>query len=261
MLKHVLILVMLVAMTANAQTKGKGKGKVKGKDATDTTGVFRPEEVELTEMEQFELTLPLDQEIDGITGKMIYHKDIKKRNDSLRKEFVKKLKLQKNTFRVYTKRPNPKKKDDKMQLCINIVAKDTNLVYSMNDTIIKDPEVFKLLFNKTIGDTVYQLIYVDAYSKTGGACSGGHETKVWFVRWNAPAGKAIWKAKTISSCYKTITNMTKQDPLTWDGKSPLLFSYNKGSQFIDVTFDPEKCKQGFQTGDAANGNYSSGGGE
>jgi hypothetical protein len=258
MFKHILILVMLVSL-ASAQTKGgKGKGG-KGKPVNDTAGVHIPEEVELSPMEQFELTLPLEKEIDGMTGKMVYHKDIKKKNDSLRKEFVKKLKMEKNTFRVYTKRPNPKKKDDKMQLCINIVAKDTNLVYAMNDTIIKDPEVSKLLFNKTIGDTVYQLIYVDAFTKTGGACSGGHETKVWFVRWHAPAGKAIWKAKTINSCYKTITNMTKTDPFNLDGKSPLLFSYNKGSQFIDVTFDPEKCKLGFQTSDGANGNYTGGG--
>jgi hypothetical protein len=249
MFKHVLILVMLVAMTANAQTKGgKGKGKGKVPDATDTAGVFRPEEVELSPMEEFELTLPLEKEIDGLTGKMVYHKEIKKKNDSLRVAFVKQLKKEKNTFRVYTKRPNPKKKGDKMQLCINIVAKDTNLVYAMNDTVIKDPETSKLLFNKTIGDSVYQLIYVDSYSKSGGACSGGHETKLWFVRWNAPAGKAIWKGKTINSCYKTITNMTKQNIMEWDGKEPLILSYNKGDAFVDVTFDPAKPLLGFQTG-------------
>lgn len=244
MLKHVLILVMLLSMTANAQ---KGKGKTKVKDATDTTGVFRPEEHELTPMEEFELTLPLEKEIDGITGKMIYHKDVKKKNDSLRAVFVKQLKKNMNTFRVYTKRANPKKKGDKMQLCINIVAKDTNLVYAMNDTIIKDPETYKLLFNKTIGDTVYQLMYVDSYNKTGGACSGGKETKLWFVRWNAPAGKAVWKAKTINSCHKTITNMTKQNIMEWDATSPLILSYNKGDAFIDVTFDPAKPLLGFQT--------------
>jgi hypothetical protein len=251
MLKHVLILVMLLSITANAQ-KGKGKGKVKVPDATDTTGVFRPEEVELTPMEEFELTLPLEKEIDGLTGKMIYHKDVKKKNDSLRVAFVKQLKKNTNTFRVYTKRPNPKKKGDKMQLCINIVAKDTNLLYAMNDTLIKDPEVSKLLFNKTVGDTVYQLIYVDSYNKTGGACSGGKETKVWFVRWNAPAGKAIWKAKTINSCQKTITNMTKQNIMEWDGKEPLILSFNKGDSFVDITFDPAKPLLGFQTtGDSA----------
>ena len=178
---------------------------------------------------------------------MIYHKDVKKKNDSLRAVFVKQLKKNMNTFRVYTKRANPKKKGDKMQLCINIVAKDTNLVYAMNDTIIKDPETYKLLFNKTIGDTVYQLMYVDSYNKTGGACSGGKETKLWFVRWNAPAGKAVWKAKTINSCHKTITNMTKQNIMEWDATSPLILSYNKGDAFIDVTFDPAKPLLGFQT--------------
>lgn len=249
MVKQVLILAMVMMVSlAAAQTKGKGKGKGK-KDVNDidTTGVFRPVEHELTPMEEFELTLPLEQEIDGITGKMIYHKDVKKKNDSLRKEFVKELKRQTNTFRVYTKYPNPKKKDDKMKLCINIVAKDTNLVYTMKDTLIKDPEVYKLLFNKTIGDSVYQLIFVDSYNKSGGACSGRKETKLWFVRWNAPAGKAIWKAKTINSCQKTITNMTKQNIMEWDGKEPLILSYNRGDAFIDVTFDPAKPLLGFQT--------------
>jgi hypothetical protein len=263
MLKHVLILVMMVSI-ASAQTKGKGKGKVKEKDINDTAGVFVPEEVELSPFEEFELTLPLEQEIDGMSGKMIYHKDIKKKNDSARAVFRKQYKLQQNSFRVYTKRPNPKKpkKGDKMQLCINIVAKDTSLTYCMGDTIIKDPETSKLLYNRMVGDTAYMLIYVEAFTKTGGECSGGKETKVFFVRWNAPLGKAIWKAKTINSCYKTITNMTKVDPLKWDGKTPILFSYNKGDSFIDVTFDPDKPKLGFQTGDAANGNYNSGtGGE
>lgn len=248
MFKHVLILVMLVSM-ASAQTKGKGKGKGKVKDI-DTAGVFVPEEHELTPMEEFDLTLPLEQEIDGITGKMIYHKDIKKKNDSLRAIFRVKLKKDQNSFRVYTKRPNPKKpkKGDKMQLCINIVAKDTSLTYCMGDTIIKDPETSKLLFNKMIGDTAYMLIYVDSYTKTGGACSGGKETKVFFVRWNAPLGKAIWKARTINSCYKTITNMTKTNIMEWDAQSPLVLSYNKGDAFIDVTFDPAKPMLGFQTG-------------
>ena len=99
-----------------------------------------------------------------------------------------------------------------------------------------------------IGDTAYMLIYVDSYTKTGGACSGGKETKVFFVRWNAPVGKAIWKARTINSCYKTITNMTKTNIMEWDAQSPLVLSYNKGDAFIDVTFDPAKPMLGFQTG-------------
>ncbi|MBK7818963.1 MAG: hypothetical protein IPJ60_16550 [Sphingobacteriaceae bacterium] len=42
--------------------------------------------------------------------------------------------------------------------------------------------------------------------------------------------------------------MTKANIMEWDAQSPLVFSYNKGDAFIDVTFDPAKPMLGFQTG-------------
>lgn len=252
MLKQVIIIVMLfVSLGASAQKTKTTKGKVKATAVTTSTDTPE-EEVELTPMEKLELTLPLENELDGMTGKMVFHKDRKIKNDSARAALRAQLKKEKLTFRVYTKRPNPKKPAEKMQLCINITAKDTFLLHCVNDTITKDPEVSRVLFEKAIGDSVYMLIYIDAFTKSaynGGACNGGKETKLYFVRWH-PKGKAIWKAKTISSCMKTITNMTKTPILEWDKQSPLVVSYHKGSDFIDVTFDPEKPLLGFQTGGA-----------
>lgn len=249
MLKQLIIVLLLVSTAASAQ-KTKTKVKAKGTETAVSTSTDTPEEVELTPEQHFELTLPIENEIDGLTGKLVFHKDRKIKNDSARTAYRMKVKKEKMSFRVYTKKPNPKKPAEKMQLCINITAKDTFLLYCVNDTICKDPEVSRLLFEKSIGDTTYMLIYVDAFTKSsynGGACNGGKETKLYFVRW-APKAKAIWKTKTISSCMKTITNMTKTPILEWDKQSPLVVSYNKGDNFIDVTFDPEKPLLGFQTG-------------
>lgn len=259
MLKQLIIVMLFVSMTANAQ-KTKTTGKSKGKETAVTTTTGTPEEeVELTPMEKLELTLPLEKEMDGLTGKMVFHKDRKIKNDSARAALRAQLKKEQLTFRAYTKRPNSKKPAEKMQFCINITAKDTFLLYCVNDTIMKDPEVSKVLWEKSIGDSTYMLIYIDAFTKSsynGGACNGGKETKLYFVRW-APKGKAIWKQKTISSCMKTITNMTKTPILEWDKQSPLLVSYHKGSNFIDVTFDPEKPLLGFQTGGGGSGDSES----
>ncbi len=248
-----LIVLMLIASVATAQTKGKGtpaKGKGKGKVAvSDTAKVGQEEEEEVDPWEKFEMGLPIENEIDPLTGKTVFHKDRKIKNDSARAAFRVQLKKERNTFRVYTKYPKKNSKE-RIQLCINITAKDTNLTYCTKDSICKDPEVTKLLFNKTIGDTVYQLILVDAFTKSaynGGACNGGKETKLFFVRWNAPKGKAIWKTRTVASCIKTITNMTKTPIKDWDGSSPLVVSYHKGSSFIDVKFDPANPQLGLQS--------------
>jgi len=249
MLKKLIIVLILVSTAASAQ---KTKAKSKATATAVPVGVDTSE-VELTPEQQLELTLPIENEIDGLTGKMVFHKDRKIKNDSIRAAFRLKAKKDKMTFRVYTKKPNPKKPAEKMQLCINITAKDTFLLRCVNDSICKDPEVSRVLFEKSIGDSTYMLIYVDAFTKSaynGGACNGGKETKLYFVRW-APKGKAIWKTKTISSCMKTITNMTKTPILEWDKQSPLVVSYNKGDNFIDITFDPEKPLLGFQAGAGA----------
>lgn len=250
MLKQLIILLLFVSM-ANAQTKGKTtspKGKGKGKiQKVDTTRVAGEEEEEMDPIEKFELSLPLETEIDALTGKTVTHKNIKIKNDSARAAFRIKLKKERNSFFVYTKKP--KKATDRMQLCINIAAKDTNLLYCVNDSICKDPEVSKLLFQKSIGDTTYMLILVDAFSKSASkpACNAGKETKLFFVRWNAPKGKAKWKVKTVSSCVKTVTNMTKTPIKDWDGTSVLVVSYHKGSTFYDMKFDPEHPELGMQS--------------
>jgi hypothetical protein len=245
---------MLLATVAGAQTKGKpatGKGNpkaVKGKKAA-ADSVKVEEEDEVDPYEQFELTLPIEEEIDPLTGKTKFYKDRKLKNDSARKAFREKMRKENLAFKVYTKKPKKNSKE-KMQLCINISAKDTNLLYCRKDSVCRDPEVYKQLYYRIVGDTVYALIFVDAFSKSayeGGKCNGGKETKLFFVRWNAPKGKAIWKTRTVASCIKTITNMTKTPIGSWDGTSVLNVSYHKGSKFYDIKFDPEKPQLGIQS--------------
>lgn len=252
-LKHLFVLMLLVSV-ASAQTKGKpttGKGNpknVKGKKAVaDSVNVDDDEEVD--PYAQFELTLPIEEEIDPLTGKTKFYKDRKIKNDSARAVFREKMRKENLAFKVYSKKPKKNSKD-RMKLCINISAKDTNLLYCTNDSICRDPENFKQLYYRIVGDTVYALIFVDAFTKSaykGGVCNGGKETKLFFLRWNAPKGKAIWKVRTISSCIKTVTNMTKTPIGEWDGKSELNISYHKGSKFYDIKFDPEKPQLGMQS--------------
>jgi len=244
---RILLVLMFCVSVAGAQTKGKPtKGKVK--PAVSDTTKTEDDDEELDPMAALELTLPLEEEIDGLTGKRVYYKDRKKSNDSARAVLRAELKRKQMSFYVRSK--YDKKDKGKIELCINIATRDTFLTHCIKDTICRDPEVSKVLFQKTIADTVYMLIYVDAFTKSayrGGACNGGHETKLFFVRWNAPAGKAIWRQRTISSCIKTITNMTKFDIAKWDGQSVLEVSYNKGSAFYDLKFDPANPKLGMQS--------------
>jgi hypothetical protein len=250
MIKKILIVLFIVcvgagvAQTKKPVTKGKDKGK-KEVAPRDTSGP----EPELSPMEKLELELPPETEIDPITGKKVFYKDRKRRNDSLRRELSLNLKRQTMTFNVRTKHPRPKSAD-KMQLCINLANKDTNLLYCVNDSICKDPEVSKILFEQTKGDTTFMLIYVDAFSKSksdGGLCNAGKETKLFFVRWNTKVNHAKWKQKTIASCLKGITNMTKEPVVNWDKSGPLVVSYHRGSTFYDVTFDPQHPELGLQS--------------
>jgi hypothetical protein len=153
-----------------------------------------------------------------------------------------------HAFFVYTKRP--KLATEKMQLCYNLVCKDTMLYMCFNDSMCKDPEVTKLLFEKQIGDTNFVLIYVDAFTKSksdGGLCNAGKETKLTFVRWNTKTNQAKWKTKNINSCLKTITNMTKEPIVNWDKSSVLTINYHRGSNFYELKFDPQNPQLGLQS--------------
>lgn len=151
-------------------------------------------------------------------------------------------------FAVYSKKP--KKKGDKMKLCINLVGKDSILNYCISDSICRDPEVSKILFEQASGDTTYVLVLVDAFSKPADkpSCDAGKETKLFFARWNTKTNKAIWKQKSVSSCMRGITNMTKEPIRDWDKSTVLTVSYYKGgSDFLEVKFDPENYKLGLQS--------------
>jgi len=133
-----------------------------------------------------------------------------------------------------------------MKLCINITNKDTNLLYCVVDSVIKDPEYGKVIFEKQNGDSVYLLLHVYAFSKLGGNCNGEKEAKLFFVRWNVAEGRAVWRNKYISSCAKTITNMTKTPIEQWDGKTKLVVEYHRGQNFYEIAFDPEHPELGIQ---------------
>lgn len=248
MIKKILIILCMFAITVSAQTK-KGGSKVKPKKATvDSTGAPVEPEVPIDPMEALENSLPLEVELDPMTGKKIVHKDVKRKNDSLRKDLKDRLKKEKLTFRVWTQHPNPKAKvKERKQLCMNLVHKDTNLIYKTNDSVCVDPEVYKLLFEKSVGDTTYMLIYVDAFTKSSNElCAAGHETKLFFVRWNTATMKAKWKHKNIASCTKGITKMSKESPMDWDKSGPLEVKYNRSFDFTEIKFDPANPQLGIQ---------------
>jgi hypothetical protein len=254
MIKRIFFVLFLCTLTigVNAQTKKGGKNpKVKTEAPVDSSA--NQTEEELDPMAKLELELPLEYEIDAMTGKKVFYKERKKRNDSLRNVLRMELKKKTSTFNVTTKYPKKGTKD-RTQLCINIANKDTNLLYCMNDSILKEPETSKVLFEQTKGDTTYMLIYVDAFSKSksdGGLCNAGKETKLFFVRWNIKENKAKWKQKMISSCLKGTTNMTKEPIVNWDKSAPLVVSYHRGSTFYDLKFDPQKPELGMQSGNNA----------
>jgi hypothetical protein len=216
----------MVVNISHSQVKGKSpKGK-----ATSTADTAKPVVNQV-------VAPPTDEEIEAnlylesLTLNPTKNKAAWIKNDSLRKVY----KAKRMKFYVRTKKPF--RPTDKMQLCYNLVYKDTNLKFCVNDSICKDPEVTKVLFEQVKGDTNYVLVYVDAFTKSktdkGALCGSGHETK--------------WKNKVINSCYRTITNMTKTPIVDWDKSSVLTISYHKGSDFIDVTFDPAAPEKGLQS--------------
>jgi hypothetical protein len=251
MIKQILIVLCLFALTANAQTKKPAKGgKQKPKTVTtDSTGAESEEPID--PFEALENTLPLETVMDPNTGKKVFYPEVKRKNDSLRKDLAYRIKKEKMTFWARTKYPKPKAaKPEPIQLCMNIVSKDTNLVYCVNDSICKDPEVAKVLFEKQVGDTMFVLIYLDAFSKSksdGGVCNAGHESKLFFARWNVKTNQAIWKFKNVSSCLKGITNMTKEPIVNWNKSDVLVVKYHRGSVFYEVKFDPQRPDLGLQS--------------
>ncbi|MGZ3920640.1 MAG: hypothetical protein ACXVNM_06990 [Bacteroidia bacterium] len=254
MVKKIFVIALILCFAAvNGQTKkpdpkDKGKGKGKGKTEATTTSTAVVEEPELSPMEKLEATLLPEWSLEPNSPKKVLNKERKRHNDSLRTALRTRLKKEAMTFAVKTK--YPKKPGEKIQLCINIAAKDTNLTYCVNDSICKDPEVSKILFEKSVGDSTYMLIYVDAFSKSKtdpGLCNAGKETKLFFTRWNTKENKALWKQKTISSCLKGVTNMTKDPILDWDKTSVLNISYHRGSTFYDIKFDPQHPESGIQS--------------
>lgn len=151
-------------------------------------------------------------------------------------------------FMVYTKKA--KAKTDRTKLCFNLVSKDTVLNYCINDSICRDPETFKILYESKLGDTTFVLVFVDAFTKATGdnpRCDAGKETKLVFFRWNTKTNKAKVKQKVVSSCIRNIVNMTKDPIVNWDGNSILEVSYYKGgSDFPVVKFDPAQVQLGLQ---------------
>jgi hypothetical protein len=153
-------------------------------------------------------------------------------------------------FMVYTKKPKTNK--DRTKLCVNLVSGESVINYCMNDSLCKDPEVSKILFEQKQGDTLYVLVLIDAFTKIDatnddGKCSSGKETKLVFSKWNTKTNEAKWKQKNISSCSKGITNMSK-DPLSeWDKNSVLTVNYHRGQNFYELKFDPQQYQLGLQS--------------
>lgn len=249
MYRLIIIALLFVSFTVNGQSKTKTT-KTKTKVAkVDSTGTEIEEEK--TPEELLELTLPPETEIDAITGKKVFYKERKLKNDSLRNALRLEQRKKKMSFWVKTTYPNPKLKTKQppIQLCINLANKDTNLTYCVNDSILKDPEIKKVVFEKAIGDTTYMLIFLQAFTKSksdGGVCNSGKEQRLYFVKWNPKTNVAKWKAKNVNSCIKTITNMGKQKFTEWDKASVLNISYHKGSNFYEFKFDPDQPQLGFQ---------------
>src|SRR5699024_3657138 len=68
-------------------------------------------------------------------------------------------------FAVDTRRSKTAKKG-RVKLCLNLVSQDSTLNSCMNDSILHDPEVSKILFEAKEMDTTYTLVYVMAFSKS-----------------------------------------------------------------------------------------------
>ncbi len=155
---------------------------------------------------------------------------------------------EKRQFAAYTRlKKRPK---DKVKLCIHLVSEQAMTTICINDSICRNPEVAKILFEQKNGDSTYVLVLVDAFTKVEDkpSCDGGKETKLVFVRWNTNTNKVLWKQKNVSSCIRAITNMTKEPIEKWDKRTPLIISYHKGgTSFSEIKFDPQQYLLGMQS--------------
>jgi hypothetical protein len=243
MIKNLFFFLFMIALAAGAQTKKpKPKAKV---ITTDSTGAVIEK---IDPFDSLEATLPREVVMDA-NGKKIFYADIKRRNDSLRNALRTELRKPKRSFWVKTRYPAKGTKGI-TELCMNIVSKDTNLTYCIKDSVCKEPEDYRILFQKQHGDSIYMLIFVDAYSKSKndqGLCSAGHETKLFFTRWNVKTNSAKWKIKNVRSCLKGITLLGKDPFPEWDKTSPITIKYHRADFFYEVKFDPAHPELGIQS--------------
>lgn len=250
MIKQLILILTFSSLIVSAQTRGKGKkaepevpAEPASRPAVDSILGFAMYDG-MTPFEAVDYQLPPESETDPVTGKKTFYKEVKLKNDSIRRAFRAEYRRRTMTFYVRTKKPM--KEGDKMKLCLNIVSKDTSLTRCFVDSFTKFPEYSKVLFNTQKGDSVYQLIYVYAFSKLGGSCNGEKEAKLFFVRWHPKMNRAIWRSRLINSCAKTVTNMSKTPIEEWDGKSELVVEYHRGQNFNEIAFDPQHPELGLQ---------------
>lgn len=150
-------------------------------------------------------------------------------------------------FTVYSKKYKIKR--PRIKLCISIPNGDSTFNHCFNDSLLKDPERSKLLFQQRDADSTYALVYAMAFTKDPlrPECNAGKETKLYFIRFSNSSNKGIVKFKYIESCNKTITRLSREPIEDWDGSAPLRISYNRGTSFHDVLFDPQNYKLGLQS--------------
>lgn len=174
------------------------------------------------------------------------------KTDSLKKDSVaeeKEMPIPKE-FAVYTKRTKDKKGRDRLKLCVNLVKGDSILNYCVFDSICKDPEISKIMFEKQVADSNYVLVHVQAFSKPVDkpSCDAGKETKLLFVRWNVKTNQAHIQTKIVESCMRGITRMTNEPIEDWDASGALSVRYHLGgTNFVESTFDPQNFLSGIQT--------------
>jgi hypothetical protein len=153
-------------------------------------------------------------------------------------------------FSVKTERDANKKTKGNV---LTLVDGKEKVDYTWNDTITRDPETTKVLFEKQKGDTLYALLYISTFSKVAttsanGRCVAGKEKRVFFVKWARKTNQAKWKNKCVESCLLNVTNMTTEETITtWDKKTELVFKTLKANEFVDLSFDPNKFWEGLKS--------------
>lgn len=150
-------------------------------------------------------------------------------------------------FAVYSIKPKTKGK--RMKLCVNLVNDTVIFNHCVNDSLCKDPEIAKVIFEHREGDTLYVMVNIEAFTKVldKPECEAGKESKLFYARWNTKTNKAVIKQRNYSSCMRGMTNMTKEPVGNWDGKSPLILNFHRGDKFVELKFDPQQYLLGIQS--------------